>query len=129
MKKHITAFYLETLLLVAVFAAIIPVLTGIFGGARAESARAAHLTHAVQLAENAAEAFSASHSLEEVGALLDGQGSAVLEGDALTVTQDEYKTRITWEPEENLVSGRVTVYYNEDVLYTLDTAVYLQEGV
>ena len=57
MKKngHITGFYLETLLLIVVFIAIILVLTQVFGLAQVQSVRAKQLTEAVTLAGNAAE--------------------------------------------------------------------------
>ena len=78
-KEHITAFYLETLLMIAVFISIILVLTRVFGSARAQSARAKHLTEAVTLAQNTAEAVSASGSAKELRALLDQGGNAVLQ--------------------------------------------------
>ena len=54
-KRHITGFYIETLLLILVFVSIILVITNIFGMARVSSARARHLTTAVALAQNTAE--------------------------------------------------------------------------
>ena len=52
-KAQTTSFYVETLLLIAVFVAIILGLTQIFGLAEAESSRSEQLTGAVMLAENA----------------------------------------------------------------------------
>ena len=80
MKKsgHITAFYVETLLLIVVFIAIILLLTQVFGLARRQSADARELTDAVALASNAAEALEAAGSPEELLALLDEAGNAVL---------------------------------------------------
>ena len=57
---HITAFYLETLMLVVVFLGIILILTRIFGIGRVQGSEAAHLSRAVTLAQNAAEAISAA---------------------------------------------------------------------
>ena len=127
MKKHITAFYLETLLLVAVFVAIILVLTGIFGVARAESSQAEHLTRAVLLAENAAEAVSVSESLEVVRALLDENGDSKVDGNVLTVFEDDLQANITWEPEDSVISSSITVFWNGEEIYTLTTAAYMQE--
>ena len=129
MKKHITAFYLETLLLVAVFVAIILVLTGIFGVARAESSQAEHLTKAVLLAENAAEAVSVSGSLEVVRALLDERGDSEVNGNVLTVYEEDLQADITWEPEGSVVSSSVTVYWNGKAIYTLKTAAHVQEEI
>jgi len=83
-KQHITAFYLETLLMIAVFVSIILVLTRVFGSARAQSAKAKNLTAAVTLAQNAAEAVSASKSPQDLLALLGTDGNALLQEDAST---------------------------------------------
>ena len=128
MKKHITAFYLETLLMIVVFIAIILVLTNFFSDARIQSVQASHLTEAVVLAENAAEAVAASDSLEMVQSLLNEEGTINENGDVLTVLHDGYQVDITWEPDGKLVESRITVSRNEDEIYTLETAVYVQEG-
>lgn len=124
--KNITSFYMETLPLIAAFAVIILVLTAVFGGARVESVRAGRLTQAVILAERAAEAVSASESLEDVQALLDEDGNTQLGDDLLTVSNDEYNIEITWEPDGAVVSSTITVYVADEVIYTLDTAVFVQ---
>ena len=128
MKRRQTAFYLEALLLIAMMVAVILTLTRVFGVARVESARASHLTQAVLLAENAAEAVTASDSLEDVERLLSGSGNTQLAGNVLTVSYDDgYQTRITWSPEGSLVSSEITVCWNESELYSLDTTVFLGE--
>ena len=70
-KQLLTSFYLEAVLLIAVFVAMILVLTGVFGAARTQSAAARRLTQAVTLAANAAEAVSAADSPEQAAALDD----------------------------------------------------------
>ena len=82
MKKSITAFYVESVLLVAAFTAVLLILSAVFGYARAESRAARRLNSAVCLAENAAEAFAAAPSGEGLLRLLD-EGNA-----ALTETAD-----------------------------------------
>ena len=129
MKKHITAFYLETLLLVVVFVAIILVITQVFGSAKAKSAQAKHLTQAVMLAEDAAEAVSASDSLETVQHFLEENGTAQISGNVLTLWEDEYQVVITWEPEGVLVSSTITVLWNDNEIYNLKTAVYIREAL
>ena len=62
MKKHITSFYAETLILILVFVAVILTLTQVFGLAKKQSEEAKLLTSAVTLAQNAAEALSVSAS-------------------------------------------------------------------
>ena len=59
-KKHITSFYIETLILVLVFVAVILTLAQVFGLAKKQSEEAKMLTAAVTVAQNAAEAFSVS---------------------------------------------------------------------
>ena len=75
-KQHITAFYLETLLMIVVFISIILVLTRVFGSARVQSVEAKQLTSAVTLAQNTAEAVSASRSPEELLQILNEDGNA-----------------------------------------------------
>lgn len=81
-KQHITAFYLETLLMIAVVISIILVLTKVFGGARVQSTRAKRLTDSVTLAQNTAEAVSLSHTPQELHDLLNEDSNAVFQEDA-----------------------------------------------
>ena len=124
MKKHITAFYLETLMLVAVFVGVILVLTGVFGRARAQSARAQQLTKAVALAENAAEAFAAADDVQALTALLALQGTAEQTPNGAVLTDGDYTVNVAWTPQGSLAAGRITVSCRGQELYTLDTAVY-----
>lgn len=144
-KQHITAFYLETLLLILVFVAIILVLSQIFGIGKAQSSQAKLLTNAVCLAGNGAEAVSASGSEAELQALLDQNGNtAWRQGDppVLSVRYDtdmrpdpagRLRMDITWVPggetEERFVTSTISVYYGEQTkpVYALDTAVFLGE--
>lgn len=146
-RKHpVTAFYIEALILVAVFTIVILVLTRVFAWSGQIGRKAALLTNAVHLSENAAEAVAASDSLEEVMALLDENGNAqLLEEGLLRVWYDEDMNPmpegnlwldVTWVPEESasaggkrLVESQVTVYGAGDAgsIYTLETAV-LAEG-
>ena len=144
-KQHVTAFYLETLLLILVFVAIILVLSQIFGIGKAQSGQAKLLTNAVCLAENGAEAVSASGSEEELLALLNQKNNASWrqgEPPVLSVRYDtdmrpdpagRLRMDITWSPsgetEERFVISTISVYYGEqtDPVYALDTAVFLGE--
>ena len=76
MKKsgQLTAFYVEMLLMTVAVTIMVLLLTRFFALGRAESSEARDLTGAVSLAENAAEAFSASRSPEELRGLLDQLG-------------------------------------------------------
>ena len=133
-QAHNTAFYIETLLMIVAFVAVILVLTRAFGEARRESARARELTDAVILAQNAAEAVSASEDLEDLARLLGNtQKTEVREGKLLAVSDDGYITEVSWEPsgEETgtLVSSTTAVRLagTDDPIYALDTAVFLRE--
>ena len=88
MRKHITSFYVETLILILVFVAVILTLTQVFGLAKKQSEEAKLLTSAVTLAQNAAEAFSSAESEEKLLALLDEGGNAVLENGTVTASYD-----------------------------------------
>lgn len=141
-KEHITAFYLETLLLILVFIAIILVLTNIFGLARGQSAAAKQLTTAVALAENAAEAVAAADSVEAVAALLNTGGNARVENGQVEAGYDAdlnpdstrapaFWVYVRWEPEGALAKATISVQrgnpWSPEPIYTLETAVYLKE--
>ena len=140
MRKQITTFYVETLLLIMVFVGIILVLTQVFGASKLQSSQAQQLTNAVCLAENAAEAFASADSPETLVSLLNENDNAAYVPDTGTVwayyngdmtpANGELAVKITWEPRDGLISSEITVYQwpSEQVLYTLDTAVYRREG-
>lgn len=140
MKKHaqITGFYLETLLLIVVFISIILVLTQVFGIGRAMSGRAELLTNAVCLAQNAAEAVSASETPEEVAALLNENGNARISEGCVEACYDRdmrpapeapaLRVLVTWEPAaDGMIYSTITVTNGGDPVYSLDTAVYVGE--
>lgn len=143
-QEHITAFYVETLLLILVFIAIILVLTHVFGLGKVQSSRAKLLTNAVCLAENAAEAVAASDSPAAVVRLLDEGGnvrvldSGLVEADYNSRMEPELtrdpglRVLISWEPtaeDPRLVNSTISVYGGgkTDAVYELRTAVLLQE--
>ena len=100
-KGHITAFYLETLLLILVFVAILLVLTSVFGMAKAQSSEAKLLTNAVTLAGNAAEAVSASDREDTLLALLNENENAETMKDTIGVTA-RYDTEMRPDPDGKL---------------------------
>jgi len=148
MKRHgITTFYLEALFLIAVFIAVILVLTRVFGVGRSQSQEARLLTNAVNLAQNAAEAVSASASPDDVAALLTADGAeqaGILVDGTQGVTarynqqlqpdpEGSLRLEISWEPEETvsgtLVNSQIAVWLeeqNEAPVYTIQTAVFLR---
>lgn len=147
-RRHVTAFYMETLILTVVFIMVILVLTKIFALSGQLSAKARILTNAVHLAENAAEAVAGADSAQRLLGLLNENGNTKpLEGEADTVFRAQYDmdgkpaaegsfwVDVSWVPEKEseggLVKSRITVYWDreEEPVYTLDTAVYLQEAL
>ncbi len=133
-REHITAFYMETLLLIAVFMVILMLITRVFGIAARTGSDAKLLTNAVCLAQNAAEAVAGSGNSEELLSLLNENGNAVPEdgGVAASYRADmtpeaggPFLIRVSWEPEGSVVSSRIEVRYQgrKEPVYTLTTAV------
>ena len=142
-KAQWTSFYLEALLLVAVFVAMVLVLTGVFSAARTQSRRARELSRAVTLAANTAEAVSASSDGEELLKVLNENGNASARADVPGVTArydadgtpdpaGDFRVDVSWDPEPagkgELVAGEILVSCGgEDPVYRLETLFY-REG-
>ena len=143
-KQQLTPFYLESLVLIAAFVAMILVLTGVFGASRSQSVKARDLSQAVTIAANAAEAVSASGSLEEAAALLDEGGNVQIrdgaiealyreDGDPCIEGDGALRLSLSWEvskSDPSLVNSRLTVFSQKDgaEIYTLETARYRKEA-
>ena len=143
-KQQFTSFYLEALLLIVVFVAMILVLTGVFGAARVQSTRARQLSQAVTLAANAAEAVSASDDLAKTAELLDQGGNVrmkdgLLEADYLLSGAPSpngpgaLHLTVKTAPSADdplLESAKIEVYVTgEEVpLYTLETSFFRKEA-
>lgn len=143
-KSRTTLFYMETLVMTAVFVAMMLVLIQVFTRSKQMSLQAGVLTYAVHLAENAAEAVSASGSAEELFFLLEeGENIRWLEGRGITMLRVQYDGKmrpagsgrfwvdVTWEPESGseeggLIKSSITVYWDGEEVYILDTAVYTE---
>lgn len=133
--KRMTAFYLETLLLVAAFAVVILVLIQCFAASERSRRQARELNDAVYLARNAAEAAAESGDTAELLVLLGG--NAVAEESAMVLRYNEalepddegiYRLRIFWDMPMgagSTVSYDITVENAEtgDELFDLSTAV------
>ena len=140
--KPITAFYVETLLLIVVFIGILLALTQVFGLARNESVRAKLLTNAVTLAQNGADAFMATGEEGALLALLDEGGNvqplsgpygvvANYRADMTPCFDRNYRLQvhISWTEADGLLQGFVLVYDSgrDEVIYTLPIARYVGE--
>ncbi|MBR0209025.1 MAG: hypothetical protein IJQ43_09020 [Oscillospiraceae bacterium] len=143
-RQQLTSFYFEALLLLLIFVAMILVLTGVFGTARARSAEARRLTQAVTLAANAAEAVHAADSPEQASTLLDEGGNVRIVKDGLEAAyladgspcadgQGALRLKVSWEPSAEdaaLVMSRIAVFAaeEEEPVYVLETGRYRKGG-
>ncbi len=144
-RNHITAFYVEALLLIVVFIGIIMVLTGVFGQGIMRSSEAKALTESVILAENAAEMAAASDSGEELLTRMNENNNARTLTDGVYTVEARYNedleadengkyiVDISWEPEGDgggLVKNQILVSLEggDEPVYTLESAVYVKEG-
>lgn len=154
-QRHMTAFYLETVLMMIIFAIVIAILAQVFSLAKTQSGEAERMTHAVCLAQNAAEAVAAADSKDTLLRLLEEDGNASLDakdGGAAVLTAyydadmhpltaaeaeaDEEALRVetTWNPDASgtgiFVSSDISVFpaASETQVYTLNTGIYLREG-
>lgn len=69
---HITAFYLETLLMILVFVAIILMLTQVFGASRKLSMEAGYLSDAATISESVSAAVRAADDEKALLGILNG---------------------------------------------------------
>lgn len=153
-ERTMTAFYLETVLMVIIFVLVIMILSQVFGLSRKQSTEAELLTNAVCLAQNTAEAVAASGSEKALLELLDENGNAVLTktdgAPSLTAYYDagmhpvaeasageeSLRVEVTLNPSPgetgDLVASDIAVYEGsgDKPVYTLQTGVYVkrQEG-
>lgn len=141
-QRHpLTAFYIETLLMIIVFVGIILCITRVFGRSRQQSRDAQQLTDAVCLAQNAAEAFSAAETPEEMQELLemtgiaqpaaDGSGLTCLFGKDLRPSEDgDYLLQMQWSrpAEDAPLYAVLSVSEGGQELYSLETAAAGKEG-
>ena len=143
-KRHMSNFYIETLVLVVIFIVVILVLVKVFALSEQMSTRAGILTKAVHLAENAAEAVAASDSPEALQGLLEENGNTLLAEEGETVilnvwydaemepaAEGSIRMEITWKAEggPDFAENRIDVYWMDEAepAYSLETGIYLGE--
>lgn len=143
---HVTAFYLETLLMILVFVAVILMLTQVFGGSRKLSAEAGYLSDAATISESISAAVRASGDEEELIEILNGtagtEAAALLDGAAVPTVQvrfgedlapaadGPYEATVTWEvtagTRGDYVDSTITIYRDgtKDPILTTKTGTY-----
>ena len=70
-RTQLTAFYLETLIMIVIMIGILLVLTQVLGSSRRQSAQAKRVTEAVTIAQSVAEAAARTEDLSEVQKTLE----------------------------------------------------------
>lgn len=155
--KHMTAFYVETVLMAIIFVLVITILAQVFSTAKIHSHEAQQMTNAVCLAQNAAEAVAMADSEKELRQLLDENGTvakggtadadavltAYYNGEMKPVTEKEavmdaraLRLEATWKEEASetagvgsFVTSDISVYdvAEKEPIYTLNTGEYLRE--
>ena len=140
-RGQITAFYIETLLMITVMTGIILLLTQILAVSRREQVQARRLTQAVTIAQSAAEAASGARQLKDLGDALmleafqeeksedgDQTFSGIYHWDTGARTeedepagQDQYLVRISRSQEEGLRTDtiRILTAPGEEEIYSL----------
>ena len=123
MKKGqpITAFYVESLLLILVFIGILLALTQVFGLSRNESLRAKLLTNTVTLAQNAADDLFMEDAPDR------GERISRYAADMTPDPEGPLSVLVTWQREGDMLRGTVTVRKGAEELYALPIARYVGE--
>lgn len=145
-KQHITAFYLEALLLIVVFIGMILVLTQVFGMGQLQSNQAKLLTGSVHIAENAAELFAGTDNAQDLLDSLNEKENAEWSDEGQTALQVRYNRQfnpdrdgdiilsMTWEPEKEatgtMVKSRISVSVSSDSnpIYEIETASFKEDS-
>ena len=137
-KHRITVFYIEMLLLVAVFTGVIMVLSSVFATAKEQSSEARALNGAVRLAENAAEIVAGTDDHSEMVDLLGGDNSAAchLESKKLLARYNVdmepdpdggFLVVVAWDEKDGLVNYYITVTWQDgEPVYKLETSVFYE---
>ena len=134
-KHRITAFYLEMLILVAVFTGVILVLADVFAAAKERTNQAKLLTSAVGLAENSAELVASAGGPMELFRRLDQEGNVdwIQEGGSLRAKYNVQMepdrdgalwVEMDWAEQDGLARYGIRVLWQEEPVYQMETAVY-----
>ena len=117
---HVTAFYLETLLMILVFVAVILMLTQVFGQSRKLSAEAGYLSDAATISESVSAAVRASEDEEQLLSTFvwaASESDAAAGGaDAATGESEEAPARLL----DDAAVPTVEVIFNEDLAPAAD---------
>ncbi|MBQ5804514.1 MAG: hypothetical protein IIW22_01915 [Erysipelotrichaceae bacterium] len=133
MKKNY-GFMLEMVIMLALFVSMIVVMSGIYARSLAESQRGKHLNDAVVLASNGAEVFLAGNDEEEFGEIFgsvdevkDEEVTVRFDDDLEPAENGKMKLTVKYREEPDFVYGHFEVFYEEELIYELDTGYALKE--
>ncbi|MBR2755230.1 MAG: hypothetical protein IKD64_05390 [Lachnospiraceae bacterium] len=130
------SFYIEIVIMLVISVLVISVCTAAFSKAESHSRSAKRLSDAVTLAASGAEVFLASDSKEDMFAVLNENGNASLGEEVTALYDDELlpsadgkmKMVISWEEAGGFVKGTVSVFYDGEKLYDLETGSAKEAG-
>lgn len=130
------SFYIEIVVMLIISVMVISVCAAAFSKAEAHSRSAKHLSDAVTLAASGAEAFLASDTVEDLFSVLNEADNAAV-SDEVTAFYDEdlnpaadgiMKMVISWDEENGFVKAAVTVFYDGEKIYDLETGSAKEAG-
>lgn len=115
----------ELTIAVLIFALCMTVCIRILVKAHTISEESTALNRAVFLAENSAEAFRTAEDLEALALLLGGQASE----NRCEAQVDGFTLAVTINRAGNLKTAEITVSNEKGTVYSLESSVYVPEGV
>lgn len=135
-KGRNISFYIEIVIMLVISVMVISVCATAFSKAELHSRRAKLLSDAVTLAASGAEVFLASDTKEAVYEVLNEAGNASVDEDVTALYDDDLapsadgkmKMVITWDENGGFVKGTVTVYYDGEKIYDLETGSAKEAG-
>ena len=136
-RRAVTAFYVETLMMILVFIGIMMVLTRIFVLSKTQENEARNLTRAVTIAGNVAEGLSLSDDVETNMKKTGLEGSLVENTEKKKIYEGKwtwpgknpgqkgqnYKVRITLTRDRKMVHHLIQIYCGDEKkpVYTIET--------
>ena len=122
--KRSTAFYIEALVLVVFFLAMLAVLVQMFAAARQVSRQAAQRNDAVCAARSLSECFSAEEFCRLAG-LEEPSGSLTVDSQGQPAPDGAYTARLAYTPGR-LASLEIEIENDRgEILYSLTTEKYM----
>ena len=111
MKKNGLSFMIELLIMLVIFIILINVSVVVYASARNTSQKARHLSDAVILASNGAEVFIKNNDALEFSYNDDLEPQA----------DGRMVMKIDRTENDGFVHGKITIFYDNEVIYELET--------